>query len=150
MKSDNYFKFYLTLFISFIIMYSVMFFNVFELSHIYLSWTRFYMAILMVAPMSILMILVMRKMYPNKKKNGVIIFLGVFVFIMAFVLLRSQIPINDENYMRAMIPHHSSAILTSTYANIQDPEVRVLADEIIETQEKEIAQMKYYLEKLSG
>lgn len=131
-------------------MYSVMFFNVFELSHIYLSWTRFYMAILMVAPMSILMILVMRKMYPNKKKNGVIIFLGVFVFIMAFVLLRSQIPINDENYMRAMIPHHSSAILTSTYANIQDPEVRVLADEIIETQEKEIAQMKYYLEKLSG
>ncbi|MDA3836903.1 MAG: DUF305 domain-containing protein [Nanoarchaeota archaeon] len=150
MKFDNYSRLYFSLFISFIIMYSAMFLNVFAWSHIYLSLTRVYMALLMVMPMSILMILIMKKMYLDKKKNSIIIFIGVFIFILAFILLRSQIPINDESYMKAMIPHHSSAILTSTYANIRDPEVRVLADKIIETQEKEIAQMKYYLDRLSG
>jgi uncharacterized protein (DUF305 family) len=44
--------------------------------------------------------------------------------------------------MKAMIPHHSIAILTSERAHISDPRVRALADEIISSQKREIAEMK--------
>ena len=50
--------------------------------------------------------------------------------------------------MRGMIPHHSIAILTSERAHITDPRVRKLADQIIESQRKEIAEMKALIEDL--
>lgn len=50
--------------------------------------------------------------------------------------------------MKAMIPHHSSAILVSKHANLQDPEVKKLSEGIINYQEKEIAEMKAILERL--
>lgn len=135
--------------ISFVIMYSVMFLNVVSFGHIYFSMTRFYMALLMVAPMALVMMLMMgKKMYGYKKLNTAIFLVSVAVFVLALVLLRAQVPIDDEQYMKAMIPHHSSAILTSENADIQDPEVRELADEIIETQEREIAQMKEILARM--
>ncbi len=61
---------------------------------------------------------------------------------------RTQTPIGDVQYMKAMIPHHSSAILTSRNANITDPEVKKLAEDIIKAQEKEIAEMKAMLDRL--
>lgn len=136
--------------VSFIIMYAVMFLNVVELNHIYLSLTRLYMSVLMVAPMAVLMLLLMWRNFPNKKANTAIITLSVLVFIIALSFLRLQFPISDEQYMKAMIPHHSSAILTSRYAEIKDPEVKQLSIEIIETQEREIALMKELLNKLDG
>ena len=69
------------------------------------------------------MILMMGKMYPNKKMNAGIIITSIAVFILTLAALRTQTPINDVQYMKAMIPHHSSAILTSKNANIKDPEV---------------------------
>lgn len=134
--------------ISFVIMYSVMFLNVDKLSHIYLSTTRLYMALLMVAPMALLMLLLMPDMYKNKKMNKIIMFSGVFIFVLVLVLLRTQVPIEDKQYMKAMIPHHSSAILTSQEAGIKDPEVKQLSKEIIETQKREIAQMKDILRRM--
>jgi uncharacterized protein (DUF305 family) len=65
-----------------------------------------------------------------------------------FTALRTQTPVGDEQYMKAMIPHHSSAIMTSENANIQDPELRKLADDIIDAQKREIAQMKAILDRL--
>lgn len=50
--------------------------------------------------------------------------------------------------MKAMIPHHSIAILTSTNAAIKDPEVKELADDIIQTQKEEIEKMKEMIERL--
>lgn len=134
--------------ISFIIMYSVMFLNVDNADHIHISITRAYMALLMVAPMAILMLLLMGKMFPNKKWNRLIIAGSILVFALSLYGLREQAIISDEQYMRAMIPHHSSAILTSKHANITDPEVRALADQIIRSQEEEIAQMKRILERM--
>ena len=87
-------------------------------------------------------------MYPNKKLNKGIIISAVIVFIIVLAGLRTQTPIGDVQYMKAMIPHHSSAILTSENANIKDPEVRKLADGIIETQKKEIAEMRALIQKL--
>lgn len=145
---SNYTKLAVMIVISFIIMYAVMFFNVAELNHIYLSTTRLYMALIMVSPMALLMLMMMGQMYPDKKRNFLIAFSGVVIFVLAFILLRVQIPIQDVQYMKAMIPHHSSAILTSENADISDPEVKKLARKIIKTQEEEIAKMKKMLERL--
>ena len=90
----------------------------------------------------------MGKMYPHKRLNGVIIIVSIVVFLGALAGLRNQMPIGDRQYMKAMIPHHSSAILTSTHANIQDPEVKKLAEQIIKAQKEEIAQMENMLERL--
>jgi len=146
----NYKTLALTLIISFIIMYAVMFLNVDDTRRIYLSTTRLYMAVLMVAPMAILMLITMGKMYPNKKVNVAIMISSAAVFIAALIFLRSQTFISDKAYMNAMIPHHSSAILTSKHANIKDPEVRQLADQIIKSQLQEIAQMKRILARLDN
>ena len=144
----NYLKFLLMIAVSFVIMYAVMFLNVFESDHIYLSTTRTYMTFLMVCPMAISMMLFMWGMYPNKKLNYGIMGTAFGLFILCLIGLRQQVPIQDEQWMKAMIPHHSSAILTSTNANISDPEARRLADDIIETQKKEIAEMKAILKRM--
>lgn len=148
MEKGNYGKFLLMLVISFCIMYAVMFFNVDSAAHIYLSLTRTYMALLMVAPMAILMLLIMPKMYSNNKINSAIILGSVAVFGLSLYFLRSQTFVSDEQYMKAMIPHHSSAILTSKHANIKDAEVKKLSQDIIAAQEKEIAQMKAILKRM--
>lgn len=144
-----YRKFSLMLIISFFIMYIVMFLNIDRISHYHTSTTRIYMALLMVAPMAVIMMLMMGKMYPNKKINTGIILSAFIVFVVTLIGLRTQTPIGDVQYMKAMIPHHSSAILVSKEANLEDPEVRKLAEQIIQSQEKEIAEMKALIDKLS-
>lgn len=148
MQSMSYSKFMVMLLISFFIMYIVMFLNIDTLSHYHTSTTRIYMAILMVAPMAVYMMLMMGKMYPNKNINIGIIIVAIMVFIVTLLGLRTQTPISDVQYMKAMIPHHSSAILVSKNANLKDPEVRKLAEQIIQSQEKEIAEMNALIEKL--
>lgn len=143
-----YIKLLLTLAISFIIMYAVMFLNVDDTSHLYLSLTRTYMAILMVAPMAIVMLFTMGKMYPNKKLNYGIMALSLLAIVVVTCMLRLQTFIGDKAYMQAMIPHHSSAILTSKHAHITDPEVKALSEQIIKSQEEEIKQMKAILHRM--
>lgn len=147
-KMMSYKMFSVMMVISFLIMYAVMFLNVDEVSHIYLSLTRTYMALLMVSPMAIVMMLMMGSMYPNKKTNSMIISGGVIVFIVAFIFLRNQTFVSDVQYMKGMIPHHSSAIMTSKNADIKDPAVKVLSDSIIKSQEKEITEMKEKIKEL--
>lgn len=145
---NPYPRFLLMLSISFMIMYSVTYLNVDQTEHIYLNLSRLYMTILMVAPMAVVMLLMMGKMYRNKKANSTILAGSLVVFAAALFLLRSQTPIEDVQYMKAMIPHHSSAILTSQEANLSDPELKQLAEEIIKTQKEEIAQMKKILGRM--
>jgi len=87
-------------------------------------------------------------MLKNKKINIVILVLSVLVFASSFYLMREQTTIDDVDYMEAMIPHHSIALLTSKRANISDPRVRELADAIIKAQNKEISEMKKLIEDL--
>lgn len=147
-QKSNYSSYFLMLAISFLIMYGVMFLNVDKFDHVYTSLTRTYMTILMIAPMAILKMLFMWGMYKNKKWNYAIISSSVLVFFLALFLLRAQKPIADVQWMKAMIPHHSSAILTSSNANFSDPDVKQLADDIIVAQKEEIAQMKEMLSRL--
>ena len=80
--------------------------------------------------------------------NGVIAGASLTVFVAALVMVRSQTFVDDTTWMKAMIPHHSIAILTSERANIQDPDVRKLADGIIEAQRREIGEMKAMIKRL--
>ncbi len=148
MGSKNYQKFSIMLLVSCCIMYAVMFLNVDQPDHIFLSITKFYMSLLMVSPMAILMLVMMQKMYTNKKWNAIILASSITVFVLALTFLRTQTFIQDRQYMRAMIPHHSSAILTSKNADLRDPEVKKLSEDIIQSQEKEIEQMKMILKRM--
>jgi uncharacterized protein (DUF305 family) len=148
MKNGNYKMLALTLVLSFIIMYAVMYLNVDRFDHIYLNMTRFYMTVLMICPMALLMLAMMRMMYTDKRLNMIITVCSVVIFILALAGVRTQAGIGDVQYMKGMIPHHSIAILTSKHADIKDPEVRKLADGIIAAQEKEIAEMKQILKRM--
>lgn len=150
MKKSNYKKFGLMMLVSFIMMYAIMFLNVFEFDHVLLSTTRTYMTLLMVAPMAISMLLFMWNMYKNTKVNYLIIGVSFIVFFGCLFGLRTQTPIGDIQWMKAMIPHHSSAILTSSNANFEDAEVQKLADDIIEAQKREIAEMKAMIKRLEN
>jgi hypothetical protein len=106
------------------------------------------MAVAMVAPMVILMLIVMSDMFSDKKLN-LILFTSFFVvFIGAVWGIRSQLLVGDEQFLKSMIPHHSIAIKTCTYANIRDEEIKKLCEQIIESQEEEIDQMKGILNRM--
>ena len=147
MPQSHYRKFLLTLPVSFVIMYVVVYLNVYEFDHVYFSLTRFYMTVLMVTAMAVVMLL-MPMMYPNKTLNGIIMGASLTLFVGALLMVRSQTFVNDTRWVKAMIPHHSIAILTSERATIQDPEVRKLADGIIAAQKREIEEMKAMIKRL--
>lgn len=144
----NYWRFMAMVATSTAIMFGLMYFNTYELDHIHWSETRFWMAFLMGGMMMIVMLLFMWGMYKDKTKNFIILGTGALVLVAALWLVRSQVTVNDEDYMAAMIPHHSIAVLTSSRAEITDPRVRKLADLIIEAQVREIAEMKLLLEDI--
>ena len=133
-----------------LIMFGLMYLNTFSADHVFFSETRAYMALIMGAAMAAIMLLFMWRMYPNKALNLGILLGSGSVFCVALWLVRSQQTVEDVAYMRAMIPHHSIAILTSRRAQISDPRVRKLADGIIATQEREIAEMAQYIDQLEA
>ncbi len=133
-----------------VIMFGLMYLNTYQLDHIFFSETRLYMTFIMGSAMAIVMLAFMRKMYTNRKANIGIVAASVVIFAASLWLVRSQATVEDVSYMRAMIPHHSIAILTSGRARITDPRVRKLADGIIETQKQEIAEMKALIADLEN
>ena len=139
---NKYTRFAITVVVSTVVMYALMYLNTFELDHVFFSETRAFMALIMGAAMAIIMLIAMRGMYDDARANRIVLAASAAVFALALWLVRSQATVGDVAYMRAMIPHHSIAILTSTRARIHDPRVRSLADGIVATQKKEIAEMK--------
>lgn len=148
-SSGNYKTFLIMLACSFLPMYITMFLNTYTIEHVFFSLTSFYMVCLGIAAMAVIMWFFMRKMYNNKKKNIGILAGSLVLFVGALSLVRAQAPIIDDMlWMKAMIPHHSIAILTSERADFQDPEVKKLAEDIIKAQRKEIEEMKTMIKRL--
>ena len=145
---NPYVKFTLMILTSTIVMFIMMYFNTYQLDHVYFSETRAYMALYMGAVMAIIMLAFMGNMYKKTKINLMVY--GVSVVLVAFGLwgVRSQQTVDQVDWMQAMIPHHSIAILTSERADIEDPRVRELADGIIEAQKREIGEMQALIEEL--
>ena len=145
---SSYTRFATMILVSTVVMFGLMYLNTYQADHIFFSETRLYMAIYMGAAMAVIMLLFMINMYSSTAINTAILLLAVTVFSGALWLVRSQQTVDDVSWMKAMIPHHSIAILTSSRANISDPRVRELADSIIDAQEREIAEMKQLIEEL--
>ena len=153
-----------------VVMFVLMYLNTYALDHVWFSQTRAWMALVMGAAMAVIMLAFMLEMYASTRANLVVIADGINsrirekykdrsanlgIVIAALVVglvsswfMRSQATVDDVAYMKAMIPHHSIAVLTSQRAGIRDPRVRRLADGIIETQVREIAQMKQLIRDL--
>lgn len=149
-SKSNYAIFILMIATSGVSMYITMYLNSYTYDHVYFSWTRLYMTLLGVSAMAIIMFSFMRHMYNDRMKNIGIIAGSIVIFLSSFYLVRQQIPIEDVRWMKAMIPHHSIAVLTSKRAKLSDPEVKKLADEIIKAQVREIAEMKKMIERLEN
>ncbi len=133
-----------------VVMFGLMYLNTYLLTHVFWSETRVYMALLMGATMAIIMLAFMQSMYSSKAINAAIFGGAAIAFAASLWLVRSQVTVGDTSFMRAMIPHHSIAIMTSSRANISDPRVRKLADEIIYAQDKEIAEMRYLIDSIEA
>ena len=124
---------------SMLVMFFLMYLNSYQIiDHFWFSETRMYMTLIMGGAMIIIMLLYMLKMYSDKKTNVAIIFGGFILIVASVILVRSQVTVDDVDYMEGMIPHHSIAILTSERALIEDARVRELADGIKDAQLKEI------------
>jgi len=147
---DNYGRFAAMIATSTVIMFGLMYLNTYQLDHIYFSQTRMWMALYMGAVMAIIMLAYMLSMYKSRSINVGIFVGSAVLFALSLWLVRSQATVGDVAWMKAMIPHHSIAILTSERANITDPRVRKLADGIIETQRREIAEMKSLIADLES
>ena len=143
---NPYVKFTLMILTSTIVMFIMMYFNTYQLDHVYFSETRAYMALYMGAVMAIIMLAFMSNMYKKTKINLLVYGVNVVLFAVGLWGVRSQATVDQVDWMQAMIPHHSIAILTSSRADIEDPRVRDLADGIIEAQKREIAEMQALLE----
>jgi hypothetical protein len=147
-KLRSYGRFGAMIAASMVVMFGIMYLNTYQASHVQWSETRFYMTFVMGAAMAVIMLSFMWGMYRNRKVNLGIYLGAAVVFAGALWLVRSQATVGDTSYMRAMIPHHSIAVLTSENAGIEDARVRELADEIVAAQCREIAEMKWLIDDI--
>lgn len=147
-RMNPYVKFTLMIVTSTIVMYIMMYFNTYAWDHIYFSETRAYMALYMGAAMAVIMLAFMGNMYKKTKLNLAVYGISIVLFAVGIWGVRSQATVDQVDWMKAMIPHHSIAILTSSRADIEDPRVRKLADDIITAQEREIGEMQQLIKEL--
>lgn len=143
-------RFLATIAVSTAAMFAMMYLNTWDLSHVRFSQTRAWMALYMGGGMAIVMLVAMWGMFANRRANVAVLAGAAVVLGLGVAMVRSQVTVDQVSWMKAMIPHHSIAILTSTRAKITDPRVRALADGIIETQRREIAEMEALIGELEG
>ena len=146
----SYWRFAAMIATSTVVMYGLMYLNTYAYEHVFWSETRMWMAVVMGATMAVIMLGFMLNMYKKRAVNLAIFGGSVALFALALWLVRSQATVDDVEYMKAMIPHHSIAIMTSERSQISDARVRKLADEIIEAQRREISEMKYLVRDLEA
>lgn len=132
---------------SFVAMFITMYAMVYVWDHIYFNINKVYMAGLMTAAMAIVNPITMGMMYKDRPRLRWGIFaMGVVYILVTFLLIRGQTFVGDTQFLKSMIPHHSSAILMCEQAKIKDSEIKELCDEIVKTQREEIEIMQRMLE----
>ncbi|MCO5185529.1 MAG: DUF305 domain-containing protein [Anaerolineae bacterium] len=146
---SSYKKLALTIAINAILMFLITYALIDTIDHFYININRFYMTLMMVAPMAILMLIVMRSMFKDKWLNAFLLAIFAIAFFVSLALARSQTPIGNEQFLRSMIPHHSSAILMCEHGSFTDAEIVDLCDQIVAAQKEEIAQMKGILARIN-
>ncbi len=144
---SGYGKLFISLGMSLLVMFplTMAFVNVW--GDFYLNLSNFYMAMMMLAPMGLIMLLVMRSMFPSRRVNTGLAAGFVALFFIAFFIGRQGVFVGNDQFLRAMIPHHSRAILVCEESAITNPEIVELCDQIIAAQREEIAIMKRIMEE---
>ena len=148
MNKPHYGRLLLMVVLSFASMYVLMYAMVNAFANVYANLNQFYMAGLMAAPMAIIEVALMGAMYGDRRKNALIVAVGLVALFGFWVLIRQQTAITDRQFLRSMIPHHAGAILMCQEAPIQDPEIRQLCGAIVSSQQSEIDKMKAKLAEL--
>lgn len=146
---NKYIRFITMITASTLVMFGLMYLNTYAMDHVFFSQTRAWMALYMGGAMAIVMMLFMLGMYDDRHKNIAILIGAAVVFAGSLYLVRSQDTVSDQAWQKAMIPHHSIAILTSTRARIDDLRVRALADGIVKAQRKEIKEMEWLIRDIA-
>lgn len=146
MKSP-YKRLALSIAINTVVMFFLTYALIDSLDHFHPNVNRGYMAVMMAAPMVVVMLLVMGPMYDDRKLNTVLYVMFGALFVAVLTLARSQTLIGDEQFLRSMIPHHSSAIVMCERGTLRDPEIVSLCGDIVKAQKQEIAQMKEILKR---
>ncbi|MEX2582314.1 MAG: DUF305 domain-containing protein [Gemmatimonadota bacterium] len=141
-----YRKLFIAISINAVIMFALTYVMVEDAGHLYANINRAYMALIMAAPMVTIMLLVMHSMFEDRTRNYLIHAAAIGAFLLIYFLIRSQTPVGNEQFLRSMIPHHSSAILMCDRAAISDQRIIDLCGEIVPTQEEEIAEMQRILD----
>lgn len=146
---DHHYKILLIMIVlSFISMYALMYAMVNTFDNVYSNINQFYMAGLMATAMGIIELALMWSMYKNKKLNVLIIVISAVALTVFWISIRQQAAVSDKQFLKSMIPHHAGAILMCEEANITDPEIKKLCEQIRSSQQAEIDQMKAKLEEL--
>jgi len=132
-------------FIMFFLMYQL----IYSLDHAIFSINRLVSSLVMGCVMTVVMLAFMWSMYRGVGIKIAVLGLATALGLILLSVNRTQALIGDVNFMKSMIPHHSIAINNARKASIRDPRVRELADEIIESQVREIAEMQLLLEDIA-
>lgn len=143
--SNHYGRLLAMIVLSFGAMYVLMYAMVNALANAVPNLNQFYMAGLMTASMLVIELAVMGAMYSNKKLNAILMVTGVLALVLFWVFIREQTAVAEEQFLKSMIPHHAGAILMCKQATLTDAKVKDLCQSIVESQEKEISEMKAIL-----
>lgn len=127
------------------VMYLLMFAMIDRAGDFWNNVNMLWMAILMAAPMNVIMMVSMRGMYPDRGKTAVVIGLSVVLGVGSWLAIRQQWAVGDTQFLRSMIPHHSGAILMCREAALTDPRIEALCDTIEAGQRAEVEQMEALL-----
>ncbi|PZU40378.1 MAG: DUF305 domain-containing protein [Microbacterium sp.] len=146
-RINSYGKLAISLAISLLVMWVLTMSMIWVIDDYYWNLSNFYMALIMVAPMGIIMVLVMWSMFPRLWINIALLAGFVALFVTALLLGRGGVFVGDEQFLKSMIPHHSRAVLVCEQSDITDPEIIALCDTIVQTQLEEIDQMKDILDR---
>ncbi|MCZ2827190.1 MULTISPECIES: DUF305 domain-containing protein [unclassified Modestobacter] len=147
-QTKMYLRFAAMITTAMVVMYWTMFASTWEWSHVQFSESRVFMAVTMGGTMGLVMLAWMLNMYKDMKGNIAIVAVSLLLLGGGIALDRSQVTVDDVDWMQAMIPHHSMAITRSERADIDDIRVCQLAVDIIVAQEKEIAEMEWLIEDI--
>lgn len=147
-QMHHYKKFLVMILLSFAAMYALMYAMVDRFENVIPNVNQIYMATLMTAAMILIELLVMRGMYTNNKYNTIILVSGILLLAGSYLAIRQQTAVSDRQFLKSMVPHHAAAILMVEQADLEDPEIRDLAKQIISSQQKEIDFMKAKLEAI--
>ena len=131
-----------------VVMYAVMYVGTWQWDHVMFSQSRVFMALTMGGAMGLVMLAWMLSMYKSAKGNAAIVLASLLLLGGGAYLDRSQVTVDDTEWMSAMVPHHSLAITRSARADIDDVRVCELAASIIEAQKREIREMQWLIDDI--